>query len=65
MKQWLWWASQSRLQPFEKFARTIREHLDGILAWTQLRVSNGALEGMDNPSRPRLPHHRDLNIPLE
>ncbi|MBZ5639914.1 MAG: transposase, partial [Acidobacteriia bacterium] len=26
----------------------IREHLDGILAWTQLRVSNGALEGMNN-----------------
>jgi len=48
LKQWLWWASHSRLQPFKKFARMIREHLDGILAWTQLRVSNGALEGMNN-----------------
>jgi transposase len=26
----------------------IREHLDGVLAWTRLRVSNGALEGMNN-----------------
>jgi transposase len=26
----------------------IREHLDGILAWTRLRVANGALEGMNN-----------------
>jgi transposase len=48
MKQWLWWASHSRLYPFKRFARMIREHLDGILAWTQLRVSNSALEGMNN-----------------
>jgi transposase len=26
----------------------IREHLDRILAWTRLRVANGALEGMNN-----------------
>ncbi len=26
----------------------IRTHLDGILHWTQLRVANGALEGMNN-----------------
>jgi transposase len=48
LRQWLWWASHSRLTPFTRFARMIREHLDGILAWTQLRVSNGALEGMNN-----------------
>jgi transposase len=45
---WLWWASHSRLDPFKRFARMIREHLDGILMWTHLRVSNGALEGMNN-----------------
>jgi transposase len=48
LKQWLWWASHSRLNPFKRFARMIRQHLDGILTWTQLRVSNGALEGMNN-----------------
>lgn len=48
LMQWLWWASHSRLDPFKRFARMIREHLDGILLWTQLRVSNGALEGMNN-----------------
>jgi transposase len=48
LKQWLWWASHSRLEPFVRFARMIREHLDGILAWTRLRVANGALEGMNN-----------------
>lgn len=48
LKHWLWWASHSRLEPFKRFAKMIRAHLDGILAWTRLRVSNGALEGMNN-----------------
>jgi transposase len=46
--QWLWRASHSRLEPFQKFARLLRAHLDGVLVWTKLRVSNGALEGMNN-----------------
>lgn len=41
-------ASHSRLEPFKKLAQTIRTHLDGILSWTRLRVTNGALEGMNN-----------------
>jgi hypothetical protein len=26
----------------------LRSHLDGVLAWTRLRLSNGAVEGMNN-----------------
>jgi transposase len=26
----------------------LRSHLDGILSWTKQRVSNGAVEGMNN-----------------
>lgn len=48
MKQWLWWASHSRLEPFRRFEKMIREHLAGVLAWTRMRISNGALEGMNN-----------------
>lgn len=48
LKHWLWWASHSKLEPFIKFGQMIRDHLDGILAWTKLRVSNGALEGLNN-----------------
>ena len=48
LMKWLWWASHSRLEPFKKFARMIRQHLGGILSWTTLRVSNGALEAMNN-----------------
>jgi transposase len=46
--QWLRRASHSRLEPFKKLARMLRAHLDGVLVWTKLRVSNGALEGMNN-----------------
>jgi transposase len=46
--QWFWRAGQSRLQPFQKPARLLRTHLDGVLVWTKLRVSNGALAGRHN-----------------
>ena len=48
LRQWLWRASHSRLAPMKELAKTIRSHLNGILAWTTLRVTNGALEGMNN-----------------
>jgi len=60
LKQWLWWASHSRLEPFKDFARLIRDHLDGILAWTDLRISNGALEGMNN--KVKLVSHRSYGF---
>jgi transposase len=56
LKHWLWWASHSRLEPIKEFAKKVRKHLDGILAWTKLRVSNGALEGMNN--KVKLVSHR-------
>ena len=48
LRQWLWRASHSRLEPFKKLAQMLRTHLDGVLAWTRIRVTNGALEGMNN-----------------
>ncbi len=32
----------------QEFVRMLRSHLDGILAWTKTRLSNGAVEGMNN-----------------
>ncbi len=48
LTKWMNSAMRSRLEPFKKFVRMLRSHLDGILAWTQTRVSNGAVEGMNN-----------------
>jgi Transposase len=41
---WLAWATRSRLRPFARLVRTLREHRDGILAAIRLGLSNGRLE---------------------
>lgn len=46
--KWINSAMRSRLEPFKKFARMLRSHLDGVLAWTKTRLSNAAVEGMNN-----------------
>jgi transposase len=48
LEKWMQAAMRSRLVPFQKFVRMVRNHLDGILPWTQQRVSTGAVEGMNN-----------------
>jgi transposase len=57
---WLAWASRSRLKPFARLARTLREHRDGILAAIRLGLSNGRLEGLN--SKIRLISHRSFGF---
>jgi transposase len=45
---WLAWASRSRLRPFVRLARTIRNHRAGVLAAICLGLSNGRLEGLNS-----------------
>lgn len=47
-KQWLSWAVRSRLEPVRKVARTIKEHLWGILNAIILKASNGASESINS-----------------
>lgn len=47
-EQWLSWAVRSRLDPIKKVARTIKEHLWGILNAIVLKVSNGPAEGLNS-----------------
>jgi transposase len=53
---WLAWASRSRLKPFIKLARTIRNHKAGVVAAIELNLSNGRLEALN--SKVRLLSHR-------
>lgn len=48
---WCGWAARSRLSPFKKLARTIRRHLDGILAFIATGLSNGPTEGLNGKIR--------------
>lgn len=51
MKEWLSWASRSKLRPFVKLARTIRKYKDDILAYIKLRYTNGPTEALNNKAR--------------
>jgi len=57
---WLAWASRSRLRPFVRLARTLRQHRAGVLAAIRLGLSNGRLEGLN--SKIRLISHRSYGL---
>jgi transposase len=57
---WLHAAARSKLTPFVKLARTLREHRDGILAAIRLGLSNSRLEGL--AGRIRLISHRSFGF---
>ncbi len=48
VQKWMTSAMRSRLEPFKRFVRMLRSHLDGVLPWTRIRLSNAAVEGMNN-----------------
>jgi transposase len=60
LEGWLAWAQRSRLRPFVRLARTIREHRDGVLAAIRLGLSNAMLEGLN--SKVRLISHRSFGF---
>jgi transposase len=47
LKWWLGWADRSRLEPFRKLSRTLKEHFHGILAYLQTRLTNAAIESIN------------------
>ena len=61
---WLAWASRSKLKPFVKLARTIRQHKQGVLAAIELGHQQRTARGLeqprasDQPPRPRIPLSR-------
>ncbi len=51
LKQWFWWATHSRLRPIRDFARMLRRHLNGVLAYFQIPLDGGATEAMNNNAK--------------
>lgn len=48
LRSWCYRAKRSRLQPIKDFVRLVEAHWDGIVAWTNTRISNGLLEGTNS-----------------
>lgn len=47
LTQWTTNVMRSKVEPMKEVAKMIRGHLDGIVAWTQTRQTNGFLEAIN------------------
>src|SRR5271166_2637509 len=50
LRWWCGWAARSRLRSFRHLAQTIRQYLDGILAYFDIRLTPGAIEAVHERS---------------
>lgn len=48
LKKWYSWAIRSQIYHIKKFAKTVKQHWDGILRWFTSGISNGILEGINS-----------------
>jgi transposase len=51
LRNWCWLATHSRLIPMRDFARMLRKHEDGILAYFDVPITNGLVEAMNNNAK--------------
>jgi transposase len=51
LKAWTSWAAHSRLAPFKKLAATIRDHVEGVLAFIATGLTNAPIEGLNGKIR--------------
>jgi len=51
LQNWCSWASRSRLPAFVRTSRTIRNHMEGIVAYVRYRITNGLVEGLNTKAR--------------
>lgn len=47
-KRWYFWATHSKLKPVIKAAKTIKRHIEGLLAYLRHRITNAATEGLNS-----------------
>jgi transposase len=48
LREWCSWAQRSRLPDFQRVARTIRSHWDGVIRYFTSRLTNAVLEGINS-----------------
>jgi transposase len=49
--EWIAWAARSRLPPFRRVARTVKKHIEGIVAYVATGLSSGRSEGLNGKIR--------------
>ena len=48
---WIAWANRSQLPPFRKVAKTIKKHIEGIVAYVATGLNSGRSEGLNGKIR--------------
>jgi transposase len=48
LRWWTGWAQRCRIPPMAKAGEMLKRHAGGMLAWFKTRLSNGAIEGLNN-----------------
>jgi transposase len=48
---WIAWATRSRLPPFRRVARTIKQYIEGIVAYVATGLNSGRSEGLNGKIR--------------
>lgn len=51
LKEWISWATRSRLDPFRKLSRTLQRCFDGVLAYFETGYTTSHAEGQNNKAR--------------
>ena len=51
LDHWFWKATHSRLEPMRNFAWMLREHQEGVLAYSKCPIDNGSVEAMNNNAK--------------
>jgi transposase len=51
LRDWIGWAARSRLPPFRRVARTIKRHIEGIIAYVATGLSSARSEGLNGKIR--------------
>ncbi|MFU8842070.1 MAG: ISL3 family transposase [Nitriliruptoraceae bacterium] len=51
LTKWFWWATHSRMPPLREFAWMLRRHEDGVLAYFDHRIDNGAVEALNGSAK--------------
>ena len=48
IRKWLSWAVRSRLEPIKSFAKTVKNHFNGIMRYFHSRLTSGIVEGINS-----------------
>ncbi len=48
LQEWLDWVLNCSLEPMQKAAQTVQQHLSGIHNWMRSKINNGILEGLNS-----------------